>query len=159
MSKSFSAFPLKPINSSNGEIGEVTSTVQQVNGGRDTQSSSTIEFVVPALLGTELVNGEPLEGSQIINVEVRDNRGGYAMYIFNEGFLVDDIFAYPEIATSYEAALEYEKLCINEDETDRYTCAFDLVKQWTIKQAEEKLKEVYDEHGNEMDSYDESERY
>jgi len=143
----------------NGEIGEVTSTVQQVNGGADTQASSTIEFVVPALLGTELLLEEPAEGTQIINVEVRDNRGGYAMYIFNEGFLVDDIFAYPEIATSYEAVLEYEKLCINEDETDRYTCAFDLVKQWTIQQAEEKLKEVYGYNGNEMDSYDESEQY
>ena len=143
----------------NGEIGEVTSTVQQVNGGRDTQASSTIEFVVPALLGTELLLEEPAEGTQIINVEVRDSRGGYAMYIFNEGFLVDDIFAYPEIATSYETALEYEKLCINEDETDRYTCAFDLVKQWTIQQAEEKLKEMYDYNGNDMDSFDESEQY
>jgi len=48
--------------------------------------------------------------------------------------------------TSYEPPLEIAPLCLNENPNKRYTCAFDKVKDWTIKNAEEKLKEIYDNH-------------
>jgi len=72
---------------------------------------------------------------------------------------VNDIYAYPQVEGLYQLPVEVESLCLNEDSTKRYTCAFDLVREWTIKQAEEKLQEMYDQKGNDMDSFEESERY
>lgn len=79
-------------------------------------------------------------------------------YIFNEGMYVDDLYAYPEIEMSFESPLQYEPLCLNEDSTKRNTCAFDMVRDWTIKQAEETLRQMHGEKGTDMDSYDESEQ-
>ena len=142
----------------NGDLGDVTATAQKINGGKHLQVSYSIEFLLASLLGSPPAGEDFPEGSQIINVEIRDSKGGYSSYIFNEGFTVNDIYAYPEVETSYESPLVYDKLCINEDEKDRNTCAFKMVQQWTIEQAEKKLKELYDQSGNEMDSYDESEQ-
>ncbi len=94
-----------------------------------------------------------------IVTEIRDSNGGSARNIFNEGMFVTDIYAYPQTDALYQSPVDVEPLCLNEDPTMRYTCAFDLVREWTIKQAEEKLQEMYNDNGNDMDSFDESERY
>jgi hypothetical protein len=141
-----------------GEIGEVTVTVQTVSQSFISVTYN-IPFLIPGSIGTHDGIGYPQENNRHLHVTVWADNGGMSNYIFNEGVYVDDIYAYPQVETSYDAPLEYEALCLNEDSTKRYTCAFEKVKQWTIKNAEEKLKEVYDQHGNEMDSYDESEQY
>ena len=128
----------------NGELGEVTATVQKINDNKHIQASFTITFAKPSILGSPPDGEEPPEGNQIINVELRDVKGGYSTYIFNEGVFVNDIFAYPEVSTNYESPLEIEPLCLNEDSTDRFTCAFEKVRQWTIKNAEIKAQEILD---------------
>jgi hypothetical protein len=67
-------------------------------------------------------------------------------YIFNDGMYVDDIYAYPQAESLYDNPLVYEELCLNENPNKRYTCAFDKVRDWTIKNAEDKLKEIYDKN-------------
>ena len=42
----------------------------------------------------------------------------------------------------YEKPLELESLCLNENPNKRYTCAFDKVREWTIKNAEKTLSEL-----------------
>src|SRR3972149_1779651 len=78
----------------------------------------------------------------ILVTEIRDNNGGVGRNIFNEGVFVNDIYAYPQVDASYMPSVKVQPLCLNEDSTDRNTCAFELVRQWTIKQAEEKLMVV-----------------
>lgn len=127
---------------SNGLLGDVTGTVQIIDSSR-IQYTFNIEFLTPSSIGTADGNAEPTEDNLILVTEIRDNNGGVARNIFNEGVFVNDIYAYPHIETSYAAPLEVTPLCLNEDSTDRKTCAFELVRQWTIHQAEEKLKEIY----------------
>jgi hypothetical protein len=142
-----------------GEIGDdVTVTVQSV-GQSFITASFNIPFLIPGSVGTTDGIGDPQENNRHIHVTVWDSNGGSSNYIFNEGMYVDDIYAYPQVKTPYDEPLEYEALCLNENPNKRYTCAFDKVREWTIKQAEEKLKQMYDEKGNGMDSFDESERY
>ena len=86
------------------------------------------------------------------------SKGGSARNIFNEGVFVNDIYAYPHIEASYMPPMDVEPLCVNENPNKRYTCTFDKVKQWTIQNAEERLKQIYDENNINMDSYDESEQ-
>jgi hypothetical protein len=146
------------IKDKDGNLGSVTVSVQKVDNNI-VAFTFTIQSHTPASIGTPEGDTEPLEDNLILVTELRDNRGSSVRNIFNEGFFVDDIYAYPEVQAFYDSPLEYEKLCLNEDETDRYTCAFEMVRQWTIKQAEERLKEIYDENNLDMDSYDESEQY
>ena len=122
------------------------------------QATFNIQFLIPGSVGTHDGVGDPHENNRHLHVTVYDNQRGMSNYIFNEGMYVDDIYAYPQIETRFDTPLVYDKLCLNEDETDRKTCAFELVRQWTIQQAEEKLQEMYDEKGQDMDSYDESEQ-
>jgi len=142
----------------NAVLGVVTGSVQIVDNLRIVYSFN-IEFLTPASIGTVDGNAVPPEDNMFIVTEIRDSYGGSARNIFNEGMFVNDIYAYPQTQALYQSPVEVEPLCLNEDPTMRYTCAFDLVREWTIKQAEEKLQEMYNENGNEMDSFDESERY
>ncbi len=124
-----------------GEIGEVTVTVQSV-GNSFVTASFNITFLIPGSVGTPDGIGDPQENNRHVHVTVWDSNGGASNYIFNEGIYVDDIYAYPQIETSYEDPLEVEPLCLNENANKRYTCAFDKVREWTIKNAEKKLEEL-----------------
>jgi hypothetical protein len=110
-------------------LGEVTSTTQKINDGRYLSASVTIEFKKPT-------------PGMILNIEVRDSKGGYRDYKFNDGIAIVDAYAYPLIETSYEQPLEIEPLCLNENSNKRYTCAFDKVRDWTIKNAEAALEQI-----------------
>ena len=108
-------------------LGEVTSTTQKIKDGRYLSASVTIEFKKPT-------------PGMILNVEVRDSKGGYRDFKFNDGVEIVDAYAYPSIETSYESPLEIKPLCLNENSNKRYTCAFDKVRDWTIKNAETTLE-------------------
>lgn len=112
-----------------GYLGEVTSTTQIVNDGRHLSVSVTIEFKKPT-------------PGMILNIEVRDSGGGYRDFKFNDGIAIADAYAYPSIETSYEQPLEIAPLCLNENSNKRYTCAFDKVRDWTIKNAEAALEQI-----------------
>jgi hypothetical protein len=115
-----------------GYLGEVISTTQKIKDGRYLSVSVTIDFKKPT-------------PGMILNVEVRDSRGGYRDFKFNDGISIVDAYAYPSIQTSYEPTLEIKPLCLNENSNKRYTCAFDKVRDWTIKNAELKLQEIINE--------------
>ncbi len=112
-----------------GHLGEITSTTQIVNDGRHLSVSVTIEFKKPT-------------PGMILNIEVRDSGGGYRDFKFNDGIAIADAYAYPSIETSYEQPLEIAPLCLNENPNKRYTCAFDKVRDWTIKNAEAALEQI-----------------
>ena len=111
-----------------GYLGEVTSTTQIVDN-RHLQASATIEFKKPT-------------PGMILNVEVRDSNGGYRDFKFNDGVSIVDAYAYPSVETAYEDPIETKPLCLNENSNKRYTCAFDMVRDWTIKNAESALEEI-----------------
>jgi len=111
-----------------GYLGEVTSLTQIVND-RYLSASVTIEFKKPT-------------PGMILNIEVRDSGGGYRDFKFNDGIAIADAYAYPLIETFYEQPLEIEPLCLNENPNKRYTCAFDKVRDWTIKKAKATLEQI-----------------
>ena len=111
-----------------GYLGEVTSSTQIVND-RYLSASATIKFKKPT-------------PGMILNIEVRDSGGGYRDFKFNDGIAIADAYAYPLIETSYEQPLEIEPLCLNENSNKRYTCAFDKVRDWTIKKAKAALEQI-----------------
>ena len=99
-------------------LGEVTATTQIVDN-RYLTASATIEFKKPT-------------PGMILNIEVRDSKGGYRDFKFNDGVAIVDSYAYPFIETSYEKPLEIEPLCLNENPDKRYTCAFAKVREQTL---------------------------
>ncbi|HSG74273.1 MAG TPA: hypothetical protein VLA01_03645 [Nitrosopumilaceae archaeon] len=113
----------------NGFLGEVTSATQIVSDARYLSASATIEFKKPT-------------PGMILNIEVRDSNGGYRDFKFNDGVAIVDVYAYPSIETSYELPLVIKPLCLNENSNKRYTCAFDMIRDWTIKNAEDTLQEI-----------------
>ena len=129
------------INNPYGEIGEVTTTVQEV-GQSFLAVSFNIEFLIPGSIGTADGIRVAHENNRFLHVTVWDSNRGISNYIFNEGIYVDDIYAYPKVEASYDAPLEIEKLCLNENTNKRYTCAFDKVREWAIKNAEKALLEI-----------------
>jgi len=112
-----------------GYLGDVTSTTQIVNDGKNLAASISALFIKPT-------------PGMILNVETRDSGGGYSDNKFNDGIAIKDVYAYPTIETSYEEPLEVESLCLNENPNKRYTCAFEKVREWTIKNAEKALSEL-----------------
>jgi len=125
-----------------GEIGDdVTVTVQSV-GQSFVTASFNIPFLIPGSVGTSDGIGDPQENNRHIHVTVWDSHRGASNYIFNEGIYVDDIYAYPKVETSYDKPLELKPLCFNENPNKRYTCAFDKVREWTIKNAEKTLSQL-----------------
>jgi len=125
-----------------GEIGDdVTVTVQLV-GQSFVTASFNIPFLIPGSIGTPDGVGVPQENNRHIHVTVWDSNGGASNYIFNEGIFVDDIYVYPQVETSFDESLEYDQICVNENINKRYSCAFDKVREWTIKNAEKALSEL-----------------
>jgi hypothetical protein len=112
-----------------GYLGDVTSTTQIVNDGKHLGASISALFIKPT-------------PGMILNIEVRDSGGGYRDFKFNDGIEIADAYAYPSIETSYEQPLEIAPLCLNENPNKRYTCAFDKVRDWTIKNAEAALEQI-----------------
>jgi len=123
------------------EIGDATVTVQSV-GQSFVTASFNIQFLIPGSVGTPEGIGDPQENNRHIHVTVWDSHRGASNYIFNEGIYVDDIYAYPEVETSFDESLEYDQICVNENINKRYSCAFDKVREWTIKNAEKALSEL-----------------
>jgi len=111
-----------------GYLGEVTSTTQIVDN-RYLSASSTIEFKKPT-------------PGMILNIEVRDSKGGYRDFKFNDGVAIVDSYAYPLIETSYDQPLEIEPLCLNENPDKRYTCAFAKVREQTLIDAAIAYEEI-----------------
>ena len=134
-----------------GEIGEVTAVVQQIDQTFIT-ATFNVEFLIPGSIGTHDGIGDIQENNRHLHVTVWDSGGGMRNYIFNEGMYVDDIYAYPQDESLYDNPLVYEELCLNENPNKRYTCAFDKIRDWTIKNAEDTLKEIYDEKNHNTDS-------
>ncbi len=114
-----------------GYLGDVTSTTQLVNDEKNLAVSVTAVFKKPT-------------PGMILNVETRDSLGGYRDFKFNDGIEIKDKYAYPYVETSYDPPLKIKPLCLNENPNKRYTCAFDLVRQWTIKNAEITYQEIMD---------------
>jgi len=75
-------------------------------------------------------------------VQVRDDYNGIRNFYFNEGVQFKDADAYPYVETTFEAPIEVEPLCLDENPNHRDTCAFEKVKQLTIKNAEETLRQI-----------------
>jgi len=78
----------------------------------------------------------------IISTNVWDsNRNSWQNY-YNHGVEVEDPDAYPYVKTSYEKPIMVEPLCIGEDATNRITCAFEKVKDWSTQNAEDTLNDI-----------------
>ena len=112
-----------------GYLGDVTSTTQIVNDEKNLAASITVLFKKPT-------------PGMILNVEIRDTYGGYRDFQFNDGIAIKDAYTYPVIDAAYEEPLEIKSLCLNENPNKRYTCAFDKVREWTIKNAEVALSQL-----------------
>jgi len=80
-------------------------------------------------------------GQLVIGIQVRDEERGVRTFWFNEGVEFKDSDAYPSIETEFENPLEIDSLCLNEDPTYRYSCAFAKKVQLEIERAEKLLKE------------------
>lgn len=116
-------------------LGDVTTTTQIVNDNKNLAGSFNIELIKSSIIQPDGTEPENLQ----INVEVRDSKGGYRDFKLNEGILIKDPYAYPKVETSYEKPIPIEPVCLNENPNKRYTCAFDLVKKWTINNAQDIL--------------------
>jgi len=114
--------------------GAITFTVQIVDGtgilsqdGNFLLTSFTIDFK----------NKDT--GALVIRIQVGDEEYGQSTFWFNEGVEFIDSDAYPSIETAFEESLEVDSLCLNEDPTYRYSCAFAENRDRTIQNAEETL--------------------
>ena len=75
-------------------------------------------------------------------VQVRDDYNGIRNFYFNEGVQFKDADAYPYVETTFEAPIEVEPLCLDENPNHRDTCAFEKVRDWATKKAEATLNEL-----------------
>jgi len=81
-------------------------------------------------------------GQLVIGIQVRDVELGVRTFWFNEGVEFKDSDAYPSILTEFEESLEINSLCLNEDPTYRYSCAFAENRERAIQTAEETLRQI-----------------
>jgi len=126
-----------------GEIveDEVVVTVQQIDNTFITGTWNVVVSIAGSF-GTPIDDGVPADQNRHLHFTVSDSNGGVSNYIFNEGISVNDIDAYPQIESSFDESLEYDQICVNENINKRYSCAFDKVRDWTIKNAEKTLSEM-----------------
>jgi len=78
-------------------------------------------------------------GPMMFGVQVRDNYNALRNWYLNEGVEFIDSDAYPSILTEFDESLEIDSLCLNEDPTYRYSCAFAEIRDRAIQLAEETL--------------------
>jgi len=81
-------------------------------------------------------------GPMMFGVQVRDNYNAIRNWYLNEGVEFIDSDAYPTIETEFDESLEVDSLCLNEDPTYRYSCAFAEILERTIQNAEETLRQM-----------------
>ncbi len=93
-------------------------------------TSFTIEF--------KNIDTDPM----MFGVQARTQNGNVWNWYLNEGVQFKDSDAYPSIDTVYDDLLEIDSLCLDEDPTYRYSCAFDTVRERAIQVAEETLRQM-----------------
>lgn len=81
-------------------------------------------------------------GQLKLGIQVRDMEGGVRNFYFNEGVMFNDADAYPAVMSSYDAPLEVESLCLNEDPDYRNSCAFAQKRAGELQKAQETLKQM-----------------
>jgi len=81
-------------------------------------------------------------GPMMFGVQARDNYNAVRNWYLNEGVEFIDSDAYPSILTEFEHSLEIDSLCLNEDPTYRYSCAFAEIRERAIQNAEETLRQI-----------------
>jgi len=79
----------------------------------------------------------------VIRIQVGDEEHGQSTFWFNEGVEIIDSDAYPSIETEFENPLEIDSLCLNEDPTYRYSCGFAEIRDLATQNAEETLRQMY----------------
>jgi len=120
-----------PFNHINDEEFPITFTAEKIEG--DTMRIST-----SITANWNNIDTEP----QKLWIQVRDNLHGVRNFYFNEGIQFNDKDAYPLVETAYDAPIKVEPLCLNESPYHRHSCAFDLVQDWTQKNAQDLLNEI-----------------
>ena len=75
-------------------------------------------------------------------VQARDDNYGVRNWELNEGVVFIDSDAYPSIVTEFEEYLEVDSLCLNEDPTYRYSCAFAENRDLATQLAEDTLRQM-----------------
>jgi len=81
-------------------------------------------------------------GPMMFGVQARDDNYTVRNWYLNEGVMFIDSDAYPSIETEFQEFLEIDSLCLNEDPTDRYSCAFAEIRDRAIQLAEETLRQI-----------------
>ncbi len=81
-------------------------------------------------------------GPMMFGVQARDSYHAVRNWYLNEGVEFKDSDAYPSIETEFQEYLEIDSLCLNEDPTYRYSCAFDKVQDLATKNAESLLEDI-----------------
>jgi len=81
-------------------------------------------------------------GELVIRIQAGDEELGQSTFWFNEGVEFIDSDAYPSIVTEFEESLEIDSLCLNEDSTYRYSCAFAEIRDLATQNAEETLRQI-----------------
>jgi len=116
-----------------GFLGEVTITTQIISDNF-LSVSYTIEF--------KNKQTPPMK----VGVQLRDDKNGVRNFYFNEGIQLNDSDAYPYVETAFEEPIKVEMPCINPQPHDRDSCGFELVRDWTQKNAQELLNDM--QNGN-----------
>jgi len=114
---------------SEGRLGNITFTVQEV-GTQFLTVSFSLDF---KNLSTD---------KMWLWVELRDTSRGVNLFIFNDGVKFIDIDAYPEVQTAFEPSLKLELICLDEDPTYRYSCAFAENRDLATQLAEDTLRQM-----------------
>ncbi len=78
----------------------------------------------------------------VLRIQVGDEERGQGTFWFNEGVEIIDSDAYPSIVTEFQNPLEIDSLCLNEDPTYRYSCAFAENRERATQLAEETLRQI-----------------
>jgi len=78
-------------------------------------------------------------GPMMFGVQARDGYNAVRNWYLNEGVEFKDSDAYPSILTEFKKSLEVDSLCLNEDPTYRYSCAFAKIRERATQIAEETL--------------------
>jgi len=81
-------------------------------------------------------------GQLKLGIQVRDSHHGVRNFFFNEGVEFLDADAYPYVETVFEESIKVTPLCINPQSHDRDSCGFDLVQDWTQKNAQDMLNDM-----------------
>ena len=117
------------VNDPQGYLGEITYTTQIID-----EKFLGVSFTI---------NFKNKSTDQMkLGVQLRDVNHGVRNFFFNEGVKFIDVYAYPNVNTTYEPPLKIEPLCLNEDPSNRYSCAFAKIKELEKQRAEESLIEI-----------------